>query len=330
MPPGANDDNITEWKAARDSLTAADTNLHDLRKWGFSFVTGLLTVDAVFASIPGTWKLAALLATFVLIAALVIIDRNYHVLEDTIAERAAIVEARVGFELTQDIRWTYRTRRVWRYYGAVYWSFDLAVLVMGVLVLPKTLGLMIGLWVGFAAASVALLLVGLFFRRPEWVDWGTDSARYQVGDSVLFTVTNAGEEVLVIEKGTCLLCREEDPVFTKADAERATPVLRWPEKDIRIGPDGNARWLIRTDGEDPKIGPGLYRIAYFGEWYFRRGKIRRSGKLKSWPDQAKGDVLEQPSAPASRRENPGQKPTAWDSAAEIEIAGPVPTNGGTP
>jgi hypothetical protein len=87
-----------EWCVARDALVSTDSNLHDLRKWGFSFITGLLTVDALFANIQDNRKLAALAGTYVLVTGLVVVDRNYHVLQDALAQRAGIIERRTGME----------------------------------------------------------------------------------------------------------------------------------------------------------------------------------------------------------------------------------------
>src|SRR2546422_2829705 len=47
------DNRLEEWKTARDVLTKINERIHDLRKYGFSVVTTLLTISG-FLSTTGT------------------------------------------------------------------------------------------------------------------------------------------------------------------------------------------------------------------------------------------------------------------------------------
>ena len=101
---GSNDPGMSEWQAARDVLDHYDERLHDLRKVGFSFVTGLLTVDALLtASSNPNWKLAALVGTLFLIVPFDLVDRNYRAIEIAASIRAQVLERRSRMDLTQAI-----------------------------------------------------------------------------------------------------------------------------------------------------------------------------------------------------------------------------------
>jgi hypothetical protein len=38
---------LEEWKQARDVLKSFDDRIHDLRKYGFTFITGLMAVEGI-------------------------------------------------------------------------------------------------------------------------------------------------------------------------------------------------------------------------------------------------------------------------------------------
>jgi len=150
---GSNDPGMSEWQAARDVLDSYDERLHDLRKVGFSFVTGLLTVDALLTTSSNpNWKLAALLGTLFLIVPLDLVDRNYRAIEIAASIRAQILERRSRMDLTQAITRMFELSHVGGFFEWVYLLFALAVLLIG--------------WVVFAPAtsteywfSIAVLLV---------------------------------------------------------------------------------------------------------------------------------------------------------------------------
>jgi len=126
---------LSEWQAARDVLDKFDERLHDLRKIGFSFITGLLTVDSLLATIANSWKLAALVATLFLIVPLDLIDRNYRVLMTAASIRAEILEKRSRMDLTQSITRMVEAAHAGLFFEAVYVILTLAVLLLGWIVL---------------------------------------------------------------------------------------------------------------------------------------------------------------------------------------------------
>ena len=50
--PEANGNYMEEWKVARELLASFDDRLDNLRKYGFSFLTALLTADSIL--LPGS------------------------------------------------------------------------------------------------------------------------------------------------------------------------------------------------------------------------------------------------------------------------------------
>ena len=131
MSSTSNDPSLSEWQTARAVLNSYDDRLHDLHKVGFSFVTGLLTVDALLANIPDNWKLAALVAALFLIVPLDLVDRNYRVFTTAASIRAQIIERRSLMDLTQTITRMFEIAHVAYFFEIVYVLFALAVLLLG-------------------------------------------------------------------------------------------------------------------------------------------------------------------------------------------------------
>ena len=321
------DGNETEWKEARDTLVSVDNNLHDLRKWGFSFITGLLTVDALFANIPDTWKLAALVGTFVLVAGLALVDRNYHVLEDAIAQRATIIEAKTSFALTYDIKWMYDKTHVWIYYAIVYGIFDFATFVIGILVV-KPFNLSLHHWIVsstvllslmFVTAVFLLVLIYFISHRPPWVDIGTDAHSYTGKEAqILVTLTNLGPNWIKIKDVEWGIYRETDykmqsPEYKvkwqpadQADSTKESP--SGPE----IGPGGNMRWLVPISDFKSETKSGLYRIVYTGPIYIKKmALIGVTPKLRRYELKKKVELR-------SKRKREKQAKD-WDEAAQIQV-----------
>ena len=157
-PAPSSDSTPPEWQAARDVVDAFDERLHDLRKYGFSFVTGLLSVDALFSSITVGWKLAALLATLVLIVSLDLVDRNYRVFQTAATIDAQLLERRNEMNLTQTISRIYDNAHIKFFFQTVYILFTLATLLLG--------------WFIMAGQSYHLLLLVVFAIATYDVAWG--------------------------------------------------------------------------------------------------------------------------------------------------------------
>lgn len=166
----SSDSSLTEWQTARDILDKFDERLHDLRKVGFSFITSLLTVDALLSPNSESWKLAALVATLFLIVPLDLVDRNYRVFLIAAQIRAQILERRNRMDLTQRITRMFETAHVEFFFEAVYVIFTLAVLLLGWIIFGAKASL--EYWAPFVAFSVLTMLAVWFSlwqrsRKPQ-------------------------------------------------------------------------------------------------------------------------------------------------------------------
>jgi hypothetical protein len=255
-----NSDALTEWQEARDVLARFDGNLHDLRKYGFSFVTGLLTVDALFATISDYFRLAALIGTMALIVVLALVDRNYRVFEEGATQRATLLENRSSSELTKTIVRTYDQERVgtafkWVYRGLAVVTFMLGVLVLGLSPVPQLLN-------GVALVAAIILLVRIEERlelRP-WVYFEVDGFKYKKPSEVLVVVTHLSNYKLppiTLRDAVCAVYNENG---TRVKGKAFECVLKKP---IQIPPGGDYRWTFPTK----HIDSGLYRVVYYGPLY---------------------------------------------------------------
>lgn len=128
-----------EWETARDVISKFDERLDVLRRYGFSFITGLLTAQSLLESslIPGTStiqpqvKLAVILATLVLILALRLLDRDYVVYQKAASERAKVIEASLNLGLTKTIDDVYHGAHLWLSINIIYWLFASAAGLLG-------------------------------------------------------------------------------------------------------------------------------------------------------------------------------------------------------
>lgn len=108
--PRVRDDTLAtkDWEECRTTIGRFDGVLVDLRKFGFSIITGLLTVmfgyfglekAAAAGSVNATGAGALFIAIMVLIAALFGVDANFQVLLRAAVRRARQIEQRFGYQL---------------------------------------------------------------------------------------------------------------------------------------------------------------------------------------------------------------------------------------
>lgn len=190
-----------EWKTARDVLDKTDDNLHDLRKYGFTFVTALLTAQSILipASSSSTSnavvaqpvvKLAVFGVTLVLIIALQVIDRNYLVLQQAAATRALVLERTLNLELTEVISLRYSLGHVRRNVGVIYGLFVVGVAILGSVALSSDSRLI-------AVLLLFAVVAGFFIYKAEQLsypygigDWSVNRLECSPGDEVEITLTN--------------------------------------------------------------------------------------------------------------------------------------------
>jgi hypothetical protein len=200
----SDDKNSQEWDAARDVLNNFDERLHDLRKYGFSFITGLLSVDAIFAgpsTIPLSWKLAALIATLCLIVSLNLVDRNYRVIQLAATIDAQFLERRSDVNLTQTISRIYNDAHVKFFFQTVYIMFTLAALLLGWFILADSSYYLL-LLVAFGVAMYGLAWCTLYPRQDRSSRWlGTFALGFISVCAILATIYYTPNDITKIKSG---------------------------------------------------------------------------------------------------------------------------------
>jgi len=112
-----------EWQAARDVIVKYDDQLDGLRKYGFTFITGLLTAQSLLTTIEPSLKVSVILVTLVLIVALRLLDRYYQLLQKAAIKRAIVIEKCLNLELTETTFDVYHHRRLYVWLNLIYGLF---------------------------------------------------------------------------------------------------------------------------------------------------------------------------------------------------------------
>ena len=264
MASDKNDDNgnanfLKEWETARNILKDFDAHLHDLRKYGFSFLTALLAAESLLIPtwlpssnstvLPEHIKVAVLLVDLILIVALQLIDRNYVVFQRAAATRAKVLERILNLELTEVISQRYTKTHVQSYVTGVYAFFTLGVSVLGAAVLYPNY-----IYIAFLGlvAIIAQILVMIFVRLHYpygRIDWTLDRLQCNSGDEVGITLTNLSGETIEFKQGDIMwqIVKEDDKSVVKI--EKADRLLSIKAED-------SYTWLWKTDG----VKEGIYRV----------------------------------------------------------------------
>jgi hypothetical protein len=87
-----------EWKACLDQINKFDGYLFDLRKYGFTLITGLITAGSFLGFAPGTdfIHVGVVIVTMVLVAVLFWIDRYYQNILNKVLALGRFIEVDVG------------------------------------------------------------------------------------------------------------------------------------------------------------------------------------------------------------------------------------------
>lgn len=175
MAPDAppSDPLIAEWNAARSVIDKIDDRLNDLRKYGLTFVTGLLTAQAIVDSappssntyvVPGV-KLAIILASLVLICALYVIEMVNRQVQHAAASRARSIEKARQLGLTRAIAKAFAIFHVSRFLDLVYAMMVVATGVLGFFVMGagavKIDSSTVAVVAGATAAEILILAIHL-------------------------------------------------------------------------------------------------------------------------------------------------------------------------
>jgi hypothetical protein len=271
-PPDDNGDQVAlaEWQSTRDLLNAFDDRIHDLHKYGFTFITALLTAQSLLlpslavgvsqsssGAISDWVKLGVLSVTFILIVALREVETVYQLYQKAGNIRSVILERRLDLELSETITGRHEKYHVsWRI-SAIYFLFALADALLGTFILDTLLyGVL--LWVFFACTVGAILWIGrsdLYYKRGE-EDWTLDRTACEEGEVVKITLTN-------LSKKERIEFAENDVVYGRRMALKAEDgsgpssieTVR-AQGRISIPPRDDYSWLWDTKDAEP----GIYQI----------------------------------------------------------------------
>jgi hypothetical protein len=170
---------LDEWKAARDVIGKFDDRIDNLRKNGFTFITGLLTAQSLLESnlmlgtpnsatntvLPSV-KVAVVTATLILIIALRLLDRSYIVQQRAAINRAMMIEKFLNIELTKTIFDAYHRRDLWIIIPILYGLFAIAAGILGCFLITGFSWAEYWIVVATVVAFILILLIQLI-RTPK-------------------------------------------------------------------------------------------------------------------------------------------------------------------
>jgi len=194
---------LKEWEITRELMAFFDGKLHDIRKYGFTFVTALLTVEGiVLLQTKFAWsdasKLAAFGVTMLLIVALYLIDQNYKFYQRAANTRALVLERNLNLELSETITYRYRSKAINIRVLVLYLVFVWSVAALGVAGLYKDDSYVAGL-IGIAVIatllSVRIFRLGITYKHEYLEDWTIWPLECTQTDKLTITLTNLREQV---------------------------------------------------------------------------------------------------------------------------------------
>ncbi len=249
---------MEEWKSARDVFGKFDDRQHDLRKYGFTFLSALIAADSLttlFKNTDDRIILTIIGITLLLTVALRLLDKTYELYMNATAIRAQILEVRLNMELTETISYRHETDKFDRYVLGVYMSFALVAGFVGfAVVFPHALLLFLILVFMIATFFFLAIIHRLTPNVEHLVDWSFDR-----------TVCEEGEKVRIMATNLCkgdVFFEENKPVWAIHKEGQKEPLRILPQPQnapaggIVIFGHNNYVWELPTD----KLPPGIYRV----------------------------------------------------------------------
>jgi hypothetical protein len=218
MSPGSDDIHFKEWERTRKLLLEFDNRIHDIRKYGFSFLTALMAAEAILipkndymavgeVGLTDTTKLAVFGVTLLLIGIIKLMEKYYQLFITCSAQRARILERSLNLELTEIISDRHRSELIPKYVNNIYFFFILGVFVLGYAVLIPNLRevLLLILITVLALFSIRKIdELSLEYTR-ERMDWTINPLECKPGEKVRITLTNISKDnkkgPLILEPG---------------------------------------------------------------------------------------------------------------------------------
>lgn len=248
------DPRLVEWQTTRELLFRLDRLVHDIRRYGFSFVAALLTAQAILipSSQLTSWgKTAVLIITLILILAIAFFEKYYHLLQEAAAQRALILELELNLGLTGTIQDQFNTENIRKYEIFIYFSLIAGTVILGWFVLD--------LLPADILSGVALVICYFITRlkpmkNQEWkgLDWCISPIQCKKGDFVEIYVIN-------LEK-TRVYFSKEKPIAWKITDQNYNPIYEEVGPTIELKQYHTYKWFWDTKN----VAPGVYRVFPYG------------------------------------------------------------------
>jgi len=266
---------LSEWQEARSILARYDNNLHDLRKYGFSFVTALLAANGLLSEggpsiVPAVVKMAILVATMGLIVSLKLLDTNYRMFEKAASMRGRILENRLNLDITNDISFLYGFGDLWLYVQLLYYGLVTVTVILGLAILWGNALCIIWLLVGALVAYVTISLLDHVKPEPwQLEDWSVDNKIVSKGTPVRITYTNLNPGDGYYPGTFRLSWNVKDKSAMTEKAVKPTPPPP-PPSEVQLRYFESQDWLWETE----KVSPGLYELEMFSARVQRASSLR--------------------------------------------------------
>jgi hypothetical protein len=181
-----------EWTVARKTVDGFDKILVDLRKFGFSFITGLLTAQSLLgAGTPTSAQVlyAAIAATIGLIVVLYWMDRLYETMLYGAVYTATKLENHLQMSLTGDISYVYGKMKSAPIPHLIYFGFASASLLIyywltgGWIVLPFIVAILLMFPWGWYSERKLRIIKSLIGESPNRLEmtigqsWAAEEAK---------------------------------------------------------------------------------------------------------------------------------------------------------
>ena len=254
LAPSSSDFGIDEWKNARELSKDVDGQQHDLRKYGFTFLSALIAADSLtklFYDADERIILGVVGVTLLLTVALSLFDRRYELFKHAIAIRAKILEARLNLELTETIHYRSKMDNFEGYVFWIYATFAAVAGIVGVFVLyPR---LYSSVLVALLTITAVIALYAICRIKPNLsglVDWSLDRVCCKQGEKVRVTATNLCPDRTATYEANAIIWEIRKEGETETAFSKTTPVK------IVIPKDNNYSWELSTE----ELKPGIYRF----------------------------------------------------------------------
>lgn len=223
-PKIPDDPRFEEWCITRELLSEYDGYIHDIRKYGFSFITALITAQAILipsnnltnilnpSGIPDHVKFGVFAVTLFLILAIAFFEKSYKLIQESTAKRALILELTMNLELSQTLISQFESREVRISETVVYILFIVGIIGLAFVTLSNTTYVYFLLIFSIIIMSVIIILKPSKSQRRDDVDWTVNRMVCNEGDIVEINIVNTGKKKEIIKKGGVILeIKNQDP-----------------------------------------------------------------------------------------------------------------------